>query len=477
MVLATGWDTVYAAAAAAGLPRPRLPRPGPRARVLRHLGRVALGGADLRAGLLRDLRQPLAARPARRALRRGAARWFRLGVDHGIYRPRPVERRRDTVIFYAREFTARRAVPLGRAGARGAARAGGRTRASCCSARPSELDLPFEYELLGVTSPEVLAWRYAEATVGLCLSLTNYSLIPQEMMACGLPCVDLAGGSTEAEFGRDGGVELADADPLAHRRPRSSGCSPTRSTGDAAPRPAWRSWRRPPGTWRRKQVEAGLREALRAAGYVGGDDAGSRRRPAPALWPLARLVRVALLCLLAFALLRGLLMGADDPPLLGAGRGLPLPLRHYLAHEHALPSPDKPLYPREYGLGTDAIIYDAYCCGANEGIFVGDPQRSIEETSGLPDSAREPRETGPRRGRGPSAALPLDGGGGGRRRRRRVDPHARDLGALRDRAVRRARGLRRLAARGAGLPRLAPAAAGGASWSPCSRWSPTWPGS
>ena len=51
--------------------------------------------------------------------------------------------------------------------------------------------------------------RYAEAAVGLCLSLTNYSLIPQEMMACGLPCVDLAGGSTDAELGRDGGVEVA----------------------------------------------------------------------------------------------------------------------------------------------------------------------------------------------------------------------------------------------------------------------------
>ena len=51
--------------------------------------------------------------------------------------------------------------------------------------------------------------------MGLCLSLTNYSLIPQEMMACGLPCVDLAGGSPEAEFGTDGPVELSAADPIA----------------------------------------------------------------------------------------------------------------------------------------------------------------------------------------------------------------------------------------------------------------------
>ena len=35
------------------------------------------------------------------------------------------------------------------------------------------------------------------------------------MMACGLPCVDLAGGSPEAEFGMDGPVELSAADPVA----------------------------------------------------------------------------------------------------------------------------------------------------------------------------------------------------------------------------------------------------------------------
>jgi glycosyltransferase involved in cell wall biosynthesis len=66
------------------------------------------------------------------------------------------------------------------------------------------------HESLGVASPPVLAARYVEATVGLCLSLTNYSLVPQEMMACGLPCVDMAGASSEGEFGPDGPVRLAE---------------------------------------------------------------------------------------------------------------------------------------------------------------------------------------------------------------------------------------------------------------------------
>jgi glycosyltransferase involved in cell wall biosynthesis len=82
------------------------------------------------------------------------------------------------------------------------------------------------------------------------------------MLACGLPCVDLAGGSTDAELGRDGGVEIAEADPVAladalerlladpdlWRRRSEAGLGSVETA----------SW-----TVAAKQVEAGLREALR----------------------------------------------------------------------------------------------------------------------------------------------------------------------------------------------------------------------
>ena len=77
------------------------------------------------------------------------------------------------------------------------------------------LETTFAHEHLGIAPPEVLARTYSEGTVGLCLSLTNYSIVPKEMLACGMPCVDVAGRSAEADFGSDGPLELAATDPVA----------------------------------------------------------------------------------------------------------------------------------------------------------------------------------------------------------------------------------------------------------------------
>ena len=77
------------------------------------------------------------------------------------------------------------------------------------------VETAFPYEHLGVRSPLELSWLYSQATVGLCLSMTNFSLMPKEMLACGLPCVELAGVSAESIFGADGPIELAELDPVA----------------------------------------------------------------------------------------------------------------------------------------------------------------------------------------------------------------------------------------------------------------------
>jgi O-antigen biosynthesis protein len=260
VVIATGWDTAYQAAL--------LPRCRARAYLINdHEPDFFASSADslwaaqtyelgfYGISASRWLRDLLAQKYGQRGS------WFRLGVDHRVYHPRQVERRRDTVMFYAREFTARRAVPLGVLALEELHSRLPDTRIVIFG-QSERLKLPFPYELVGIVSPEQLAWYYSEATAGLCLSLTNYSLIPQEMMACGLPCVDLTGGSTEAEIGTGGGVELAALDPVA-----IADALETLLTDEGL-------WRRrseaglgfvKSASWdvAAKQVEAGLRAALR----------------------------------------------------------------------------------------------------------------------------------------------------------------------------------------------------------------------
>jgi glycosyltransferase involved in cell wall biosynthesis/SAM-dependent methyltransferase len=204
---------------------------------------------------------------------------FDLAVDHDVYHPRAVARRDDTVVFYARHVTARRGVPLGVQTLAEVHRRRPGTRFVLFGDTP--LALPFPYEQLGVASPEELAWLYSEATVGLSLSLTNYSLIPQEMMACGLPVLELAGDNLERVFGVGGPLELAPPDPV------EMADTLLRMLDD----PALRARRAEAGlafvagkTWDHaaRQLEDGLRAALRERGGAAEQPVG-----APAALPAA----------------------------------------------------------------------------------------------------------------------------------------------------------------------------------------------
>ena len=67
----------------------------------------------------------------------------------------------------------------------------------------------FPYEHAGVLPEPELARLYREATVGVSLSLTNYSRVSQEMLACGLPCVELDTPSVRAALGGEDALTLA----------------------------------------------------------------------------------------------------------------------------------------------------------------------------------------------------------------------------------------------------------------------------
>ena len=197
----------------------------------------------------------------------GTASTFQLGQDPDVYYPRDVPRRRDTVVFYGRAVTPRRAVPLGLVALAELHRRRPEVRIVIYG-DPAPIPASFPYEHAGVAVQEELATLYSEATVGLCLSMTNYSRVPNEMLACGLPCVDLAGYSAESVYGTEGPVALSDFsitdltdhierllddEALWHRRSQAGMDFVAQRTWTAAA----------------LEVEAGLREALRLRERVG----------------------------------------------------------------------------------------------------------------------------------------------------------------------------------------------------------------
>ncbi len=198
---------------------------------------------------------------------RASAEAFQLGVDHDTYQPRPVARQPATVIYYARYATPRRAVPIGLMALAELKRRRPDVRIVLFGTG-EVLHASFPYEHVDVLSPEQLSWLYSEATVGLCLSLTNFSLMPKEMLACGLPCVELAGISAESIFGADGPLELAPLDPNriadAMERLLSDRERWQRRSREGVEFVASHTWEHATD-----EVEVGLRHALREREAVG----------------------------------------------------------------------------------------------------------------------------------------------------------------------------------------------------------------
>ena len=172
-----------------------------------------------------------------------------------------VIRPRRHISFYARATTCRRAVSLGLCAFKILAlrrsdftvHLFGQTH---CSPR-----LPFPFEEHGVLSPAELGELYRRCDVGVVFSATNHSLVPHEMMACGLPVVELAGAQNQAVYS-PGCIVLAEPDPAAIAEAveklldETSHAEAVRLAGYAQIK--GRSWARSAAA-----VEAALGEALR----------------------------------------------------------------------------------------------------------------------------------------------------------------------------------------------------------------------
>jgi glycosyltransferase involved in cell wall biosynthesis len=143
------------------------------------------------------------------------AEWFECGTDLDTYRFGDGPREPATVAVYARKETARRAVELALAGLALLTERRPEVRAVLFGShdRPAPA---FDHTDLGVVPPERLASLYRSSTVGIAFSLTTHSLVAQEMMASGLPVVELAGDNVSTALGESGEVVLqADPDPVS----------------------------------------------------------------------------------------------------------------------------------------------------------------------------------------------------------------------------------------------------------------------
>ena len=139
---------------------------------------------------------------------------FECGTDTDVYEfAGEDDREPGLVVVYARGETERRAVELALAGL-----------ATAFERRPSlrvvafgsnlGVTAPFPIDDLGVQPPRALAELYRGASVGLVFSLTTHSLVAHEMMASGLPVVELEGENVSSALGQSGElVELAERTP------------------------------------------------------------------------------------------------------------------------------------------------------------------------------------------------------------------------------------------------------------------------
>lgn len=74
-------------------------------------------------------------------------------------------------------------------------------------------EAPFVAYNQGILRSDQLAELYNDCDLGICFSGTNYSLVPQEMMACGLPLIEFNTESTQAIFPADT-ITLAGPEPV-----------------------------------------------------------------------------------------------------------------------------------------------------------------------------------------------------------------------------------------------------------------------
>lgn len=122
------------------------------------------------------------------------ARHFYLSYDRDFYYPpERLDRGNEVprIALYSRIGTARRCVELALLALEELARSGVAFHVEIFGTERPLQNLQFSSTFHGVMDSDALGALYRRCDIGLCFSATNYSLVPQEMMACGLPVIEL----------------------------------------------------------------------------------------------------------------------------------------------------------------------------------------------------------------------------------------------------------------------------------------------
>lgn len=144
--------------------------------------------------------------------------FFRFPLERSIYyaEERPhAPQSRPRIVYFARPDMPRRCYPLGVAALEIVKRERPDVEIVFYGDKSEKFQhVPFEFTNVGMT-PDIadLGNLYRSADVGVCFSTTNPSLVPFEMMACGLPVVDLDVNGNEVSYGGRDNCMLAAASP------------------------------------------------------------------------------------------------------------------------------------------------------------------------------------------------------------------------------------------------------------------------
>lgn len=146
---------------------------------------------------------------------------FGFGYAPECYFPAPTDASQNTsparlfrIAFYGRISTERRMVVLGLLALAELARRRTDFIVHFFGQTSGDNPLPYPYVDEGVLAPAELGQLYRDCDLGLVFSATNHSIVPGEMMACGLPVVELDGENNQMTY-PPGSICLAEAVPAA----------------------------------------------------------------------------------------------------------------------------------------------------------------------------------------------------------------------------------------------------------------------